>query len=562
MTTTTQTVVLTDDYAKFHMARSVPGAIKEGRTWVLADPTPRSAAIALRLFPELTHQEPWLCELRDQLAQDVRPFDNATPYDTPIEAENVRRQLEKEGKTFYAFQEIDLGYLAAVLETHGGAYLGWERGLGKTLGACALIDDLDCNQVLVVAPNTAKVSVWAAEVERWLPWMRCLVLPNQREKRERMMREVRQLVKDNCEPFVLIVHYEALSIITGKKAKKRGKGVELGAGWAKYGKWDLVVADEAHRIKEPKAQMARSLKKVPSHKRLALSGSIIQNHAEELFSVLQWLFPTQYSSKWRDWNNRYLDYIFTPYRTCIGVLLEKVEEMRQELGVFMVYRRKEDELDLPLKTEQTLLVDISPAQRVAYDELLRTCLTELDDGTRVKAAEGLVMLTRLRQIASGLDLLARDVTDSSKLDLAMDLITDNPDEAFVVFTWYKANAHTLADRLQSAGVGAFVVDGDVPHEARADYIERFQAGEGRVFIGTLSTLGESVTLHRATNAIFIDRSWNPATNVQAADRIYRIGQEKPVTITHLVARNTVDEYRVLPAIANKEALRRAILGGI
>jgi SNF2 family DNA or RNA helicase len=90
---------------------------------------------------------------------------------------------------------------------------------------------------------------------------------------------------------------------------------------------------------------------------------------------------------------------------------------------------------------------------------------------------------------------------------------------------------------------------------------RFQAGERRVFVGTLATLSESVNLQRASNAIFLDRHWNPATNVQAADRIYRIGQTKPVTITHLVARDTVDELRVLPALASKEALRRSIFGG-
>lgn len=82
-----------------------------------------------------------------------------------------------------------------------------------------------------------------------------------------------------------------------------------------------------------------------------------------------------------------------------------------------------------------------------------------------------------------------------------------------------------------------------------------------MFIGTISTLGESVTLHRANNAIFLDRSWNPAANQQAEDRIYRIGQERPVTITHIVAKDTVDEENVLPALADKQALRRMILGG-
>jgi SNF2 family DNA or RNA helicase len=119
----------------------------------------------------------------------------------------------------------------------------------------------------------------------------------------------------------------------------------------------------------------------------------------------------------------------------------------------------------------------------------------------------------------------------------------------------------MASRLEALGIGHYVVTGDTPHDTRARYIQEFQEGSGQVFIGTLSTLGESVTLHRASNAIFLDRSWNPATNDQGADRIYRIGQTKPVTITHLVAVGTVDELRVLPVIQDKAALRELILGG-
>jgi len=243
------------------------------------------------------------------------------------------------------------------------------------------------------------------------------------------------------------------------------------------------------------------------------------------------------------------------------VKIEKLEELREELGVFMTYRRKEDELDLPERTEETRFVDLSPHQKKAYDDLRDDCITQLDDGMVVKASDGLVLLTRLRQVATGLDLISGELGDSSKQDLAVELIEDNPDEAFVVFSWYKAAGRSLAARLEAGGVGCFLVDGDVKPDLRAQYIEQFQSGEGRVFIGTLSTLGESVTLHRASNAIFLDRSWNPGTNAQAADRIYRIGQKNAVTITQIVAKDTVDELRVMPVVADKDALRRLILGG-
>lgn len=551
-------IPLTDDYTRRHMAMAVPGSIWDGdaKQWVLHDPTPRAAAIALRIFPELGILYPELAEARDKLVQDVRPFDNATPYGVHVVANNVRDELEADGKELFVFQSIDLGYMSDVMKEHGAAYVGWERGLGKTLGTCCLIDNLDCERTLVVCPNTAKQSVWGDEIAKWCPWLKVYVLPNVKAKRERVLDEVAKYT----EPCVLIVHYEALSIIAGKK--KVGRNVKLGKGWDKLGTWDLVVADEAHRIKDPAAQMSKGLKRVPARYKLALSGSIIQNHAEELFSVLQWLYPKVYRAKWRDWNDRFIDYVDGPFgKLCVGVKLERIEEMRRELGVFMVYRRKEDELDLPPKMYETRMVELSDPQRKVYNDLLRTCEAELDDGTRIKAADGLVMLGRLRQIASGLDLLSTKVADSSKLDLAVDLIDDDTDSAYVVFGWYKASCHALAARLEAKGIGCFVVDGDVPQDQRAEYIARFQEGEGRVFIGTLATLGESVTLHRANKVIRLDRHWNPALNVQAEDRVQRIGQTRNVTVTDIVAKDTVDELRVLPVIAGKEALRRLILGG-
>src|SRR5581483_8536591 len=117
----------------------------------------------------------------------------------------------------------------------------------------------------------------------------------------------------------------------------------------------------------------------PTQLKLALSGTIFANHLEELFSQIQWLFPDRYRSKWRDFNDRFLDYVENGYgKVCIGVKIEKLEELRQELGVFMVVRYKHDELDLPDKTYQTLEVQLSPAQRKAYDELRDTCVAQLE----------------------------------------------------------------------------------------------------------------------------------------------------------------------------------------
>lgn len=545
-------IVLSSEWLDAPKARAIPGAFydRENRAWVLADPTPRGAAVALRLFPTLAGSNPELVDLRDSMAQEIRPFDRAGEYDQPIAADRVRAALQAEGHELYEFQAIDLGYHKDVLDTHGASYLGWSRGLGKTLGACALIDELQCRQTLIVAPNTSKSAVWQPELERFCPWLEVVVLRNSKAQRDRDLGYVRQLIEAQLD-FALVVHYEALNIIGLRKSNNRG--------WQEFGEWDLVVADEVHRIANGKTLMAKALKRIPTKRKLGLSGTIMANQAEDLYSQLNWLFPQLYKSKWRDFNDRFLDYIDSGYsRVCVGIKIEKLEELREELSVFMSVRTAEDELDLPPKTHQDMVVELSPQQRKIYDELVETCFAQLPGGEVVKATDGLALLTRLRQVASGLDLLG-DVADSTKLDLATDLIADGGVPT-IAFVWYKAAGRALEDRLSARGIECFRIDGEVPHQVRGEYIKRFQDGERQAIVATLATLAESVTLHRASQVIRIDRAWSPSQNLQAEDRAMRIGQLNPVTVVDIIAANSVDELRVSPVIRDKEALRRLVLG--
>jgi hypothetical protein len=586
------------------MARAVPGAHWDPthKAYVVDQADPRAAAIILKLFPAAGVQHPELVELRNELLFDVRPFDNATPFGRRISAPRVEAVLDRKGWSLHDYQAIDLGYAEAFIRQYGGFYIGWDRGLGKTLALCCMIDALNAQRTLVVAPNTAKNSVWAAGLEEFCPWVETLVLPNDKAKRERMLAYVRERSSpfDERGPFALVVHYEALALVAGVSYKRKGgkdKAVEygyedgwpehmpttltvrernqldaderkaygkvMGNGWDKYGEWDLFGADEAHRLANPKSQQSKAAKKVRAKHRLAESGSIIQNHLEEMFSPLQWLFPNNYKAQWRDWNDRYLDYAEGGYgKICVGVKPERVEDLRKELATFMVYRRKEDELDLPERIDVDMRIEMSPKQRKAYDDLVVSCIARLDDGSCVVADEGAPMMNKLRQIATGLDLVTDGVADSSKLDAAIELIEDSPDDDFVVFSWYKAAVHALADRLAARNIGSFSITGDLSHARRAEAIARFMAGEGRVFIGTIATLGESVNLQRANQVIMLDRSFNPALNGQAVDRAHRQGQQRRVTVTNLITKDSVDELNVLPALANKEALRAAILGGI
>lgn len=597
-TVTQERIFLTDEWNRRTAAQAVIGSQyyreRDPRGWWVDNPDARSAAVICRLFPELQDEYPDLTVLRDSLMKDARPFDNATPLGKMIDAPRVEPILQAgpcvrcaalpEDRTvvslsarpngnvlarvdkscpicggtnvggYYPFQRIDLGYMAAVLRAHGAGEIAWDRGMGKTLAAASLIDNMAVDRTLVVAPNTAKQSVWEDEIRRFCPWISdVLIMPNgYPEKREKLI----QHIGSTHNPFVLIAHYESLDLIASTRANRKG--------WKRSGGFELTVADESHRLVKTTTKMHRALMQVPTEGKLSLTGSMIQNHPEEFYGRLRWLFPKQYKSKWNDWNNRYLEYVQSDYgKVLIGPNLNTIDQMRQELGVFTVYRRKTDELDLPPRQEENVLLDLTDEQRRAYDQMRREFVTTLETEQQIVALRPVALLTRLRQLATGLDLFDGTLRDSTKMDWTVQRIKDRPDDAFVCFSWFKPAAYALAQRLSDAGEEAYICTGDTTHKQRRERIKAFQSGAGgRVFIGTISTLGESVNLHRANAGIFIDRSWNPAQNDQAADRYWRIGQLRPVTTTNLIARDTVDQNNVLPNLNNKESMRRLLLGGL
>lgn len=566
-------ILLTKDYLRRNRAMAVPGAYWDSteRGYVLdGPPTPRTAMVALKLLPELAVSYPELTQIRDNFVQDIKPIDYADRYypNGGINVPGVKPLLDAEGMHYWAFQATDLTYLDAVLRQHKSAYLGWERGLGKTLGSISLMDSLRPERVLILSSNTAKTSVWLPELLRWgKGWMPPVrVIPNDNTPRVKHGAKVvnsgardqwlQWMFDHRHEPQVNVLHYQALDIIRKTRSSN---------GWKRFGTWDLIIADEFHHFSNKKTQMTRALKTIPAEMKLGVSGSIISNHASELFSQLNWLFPSRYSDELRDWADRFLDWVdLEGHREYIGVRLDRVADLRDELGRFLTYRRKEDELDLPPILNQDLPVALGSRQRRIYDELERDSITDLDGTDVLSAAHGGALLLRLRQVATGLNLVSGELEDSAKLDTAVDLITDNPDEAFVVFSYFVPSAEALARRLENLGIPTFTVHQGVKYEDRTDYIRRFQAGEGRVFIGTLGTLGESVTLSRASNVVFLDRSWNPELNNQAVDRVaggFRALQVgRPITITNLVAADTVDEARVTPVLSSKAAVRAVILG--
>lgn len=528
-------MIITRSWTRQRDARAVPGAYfdEAERAWMLdLDQADSHARMVLvRLFPNLAREVP----LSDA-GQDIRPPLLSEGYVNPDSPVHDLPWVDR----LHGYQTQDLVYLVDRLQQDGGAYLGWDRGLGKTLGAITVAKAIDANTTIVVAPNSSKLTVWEPEYRKWDD---SDALHNFGGTARRRMQAYNTWRYETGG--ILLVHYEALRLLP--------KGTEA----------DLVVVDEAHRLANGSSshkapQFYKALMKVDTRYKLALSGSIMVNSPEDIFGALHWLFPNLYSAKWRDWNNRFMHYVEGDHgQVFVGVRPDKAEELRRELATIMCVRYKDDTLDMPELVEQTLHVDLSPQQRKVYDDLAVQFMATLPDGDVVVTPTILAQLAKMRQVSTGLDLVG-SVSDSTKFDLAEDLINDSTGKT-VCFVWHRAAADAIAARF---GGGAVVVHGGVAEADRALALERFRTDPGvRVLCATIRTMGESVNLQCAQNVIFIESSWVPSDMEQARDRVYRQGQEHRVTVTNIVARDTLDETSVIPTVMTKAALRRMTLGG-
>jgi len=550
-------IELTSEFRKRSTALAVPRAFFDAdrKAWVF-DPTDddRAAQIAMRLFPHVRDKLDLAQVHRIEGSQHLGRFDAASEWAFGQSVDEMLPRVPPALRALlYPYQSTDLGYLAARMRADGAGYLAWDRGLGKTLGAICLAYEHDCDRVLVVTPSLSKQSTWLPEFTKWdveSKWNgRIYDVGNNANARERAVKSWKQ------HGGVLLCHYEAARLIQPLLGSCR---------------IDLTIVDEAHRLANGSASAKspafyKALKRIKSDKRLLLSGSVIINSPEDFFGGLHFMFPDVYRSKWRDWNDKYLSYVDGGFgKVLIGVRPDRLAEMREELAQFMCVRDKRDELPgLPDRIDVTRELPLRPEQSRVYVDLAEQYLATLPDGTPILLSSQLAQLTKLRQVAVGLELLDPDLRESNKFDYAEQLISDSGNRRYVVFCWHKAAVDTFVARLKARGIDAQGIHGDTKHRDRDAIIHGFRFGDGpQVLVATIATLGESITLsEQCSDMIFIESAWTSAAMDQSGDRIYRIGQKERVTITHIVSENTVDTSRVLPAVASKAELRRMILGG-
>jgi SNF2 family DNA or RNA helicase len=422
--------------------------------------------------------------------------------------------------------------LTALRELGFGGCLADDMGLGKTVQVLALLDGRRARKdgpSLVVVPRSLLFN-WKDEAARFTP--RLSVLDYSGPGRDRT---------DPSRYDLVLTTYGTL-----KRDVTELKDVE----------WDYVVLDEAQAAKNAATATAKAVRLVKAKHRLALSGTPVENHLGELWSLLDFLNPGIMGKASAFAGKAARD----PDEKTRGLLARAVRP-------FILRRTKERVArDLPAKVEQTVLCEMGATQRRLYGELKghyrRTLLEKVDRlGIARSKIHVLEALLRLRQAACHPGLLdaRREDEESAKLEALLPRLQEMVAEGHkaLVFSQFTSFLALVRKRLDAAGIAYEYLDGQT--RDRGARVARFQSDAGGpVFLVSLKAGGLGLNLTAAEYVFILDPWWNPAAEAQAVDRTHRIGQNRTVFAYRLIAKDTIEE-RVAELQKSKRRLAESIL---
>jgi len=398
------------------------------------------------------------------------------------------------------------------------AILADDMGTGKTLQAITACEETGVEQILVVCPNSLKWN-WSDEIAMWTD-SKFSIVSGTKAKRDKIINEF--------TGKYLIMNYEALRLHPELQEKN----------------WGAIVFDEAHKLKNRKAKQTQCAKKLKSEYVFLLTGTPMLNRADELWSLLNNLYPKKFSSYWR-FVEKYCQIYYNGFgKDILAGTKEQQDKLRQDIAPVMIRRNKKEVLkELPDKVHQRQLVELSGNQRTLYNQMEKDALVQLSEEDVVAAPVAIAQITRLRQIAISPQLLSHDITQSAKFDVLMDIIKENKGgHKIAVFSQFRKGIELFAKRLDEEGIKWVAITGTVSQENRREATRSFQEDDDtRIMLATIEAAGLGLTWTSSDIAIFIDRHWTPAINQQAEDRLHRMGQKNSVSIINLVAKDTIEE---------------------
>ena len=436
------------------------------------------------------------------------------------------------------YQRKGYEWMSALDRMHMGGVLADDMGLGKTIQVIALLQTTrqPDRTSLVVAPTSLTYN-WHSEIRRFAPDLSAAVLSGNSLQRTRQLRHIRE----TGDVDVLITSYPFL----------RRDIDEM-----KDYPFRFVILDEAQNIKNAGSITAGAVKQLRADTRFALTGTPMENGVGELWSLFDFILPG-YLPGYTAFLRRYQD----------G---ENAEDLLRRIRPFLIRRLKQDVLEeLPDKMELTLTAQMTEEQKRIYlaaTERLRPRVEQIlrDRGMQRGRMEVLSAITELRQICCHPALVMNEYRGGSgKEELLMEILPGliRDGRRLLLFSQFTGMLKMLRKRLEEEGVSTLYLDGETPAAERQELTERFNGGEGTVFLISLRAGGAGLNLTGADMVIHYDPWWNPATEDQATDRAHRIGQKKKVQVLRLVTGETIEEQVVELGRRKKALFDRLIRPG-
>jgi non-specific serine/threonine protein kinase len=455
------------------------------------------------------------------------------------------------------YQQRGVAWLQMLERLGLGACLADDMGLGKTATVLALLQNehlavaagrgkkgaADGGPTLVICP-TSVAGNWARESERFTPDLAVLVHHGATRAREAAF-EKAALAAD--------------IVITTYALATRDRTVLAKVPWRR------IVLDEAQNVKNPEAKQTKAVRALPSPRKVALTGTPVENHLGELWSIMEILNPSLLGSA-------------ASFRERFVIPVERfrdeeaAEQLRRLTRPFILRRLKTDRTivpDLPEKMEMNELCTLTKEQVTLYQAVVDDMLRRIDEADGI-ARKGLVLtaMLRLKQVCNHPAQFLGDGSAlpgrSGKLERAGEILDEVLDsgERALVFTQFSQMGSLLVEYL-SAHLGCRIsyLHGGVPRGQRDAMVAEFQDPtiDVPIMVLSLKAGGTGLNLTAANHVIHFDRWWNPAVENQATDRAFRIGQRKDVLVRKLVCAGTLED-RIDQLIASKRDLAERVVG--
>ncbi len=439
-----------------------------------------------------------------------------------------------------SYQEEGVNWLDRLRRMYLSGILADDMGLGKTLQAIVAIaqmkEENPSGVNLIICP-TSLLYNWRAECRKFCPTLKVLVVdgnPTQRKK----------IIDQAFSHDLLITTYSLLQ-----------KDVDL----YEETTFDYVILDEAQHIKNRTTRNAKSVKQLHAKHRIILTGTPVENSLDDLWSLFDFLMPGLLGGY-----DRFVDkYLKAPSAA-------QTNYLRRKLTPFILRRMKKDVLqDLPKISHIVYYCELSSTQRALYASYAQEARKELvklvdKEGFDRVQIHVLATLTRLKQICCHPAIFAKEKAedgDSAKYEMLLELIGNLREgrHKAVIFSQYTKMLQLLHDDLQRRGIPFAYLDGTSKH--RLEIVEQFNKDDNiPLFLVSLKAGGAGLNITGADTVIHYDMWWNPAVESQATDRVWRMGQERPVSSYKLITVGTIEE-KIMQMQERKKGLADQIVRG-